>query len=32
MIFQNLTMAGFKSFAEKVEMDIDPSELSNDQT
>ena len=24
MIFQNLTMAGFKSFAEKVEMDIDP--------
>ena len=24
MIFRNLTMAGFKSFAEKVEMDIDP--------
>ena len=24
MIFQNLTMAGFKSFAEKVEMDIEP--------
>ena len=23
MIFRNLTMAGFKSFAEKVEMDID---------
>ena len=24
MIFRNLTMAGFKSFAEKVEIDIDP--------